>query len=256
MRILIIEDEKLAAERMQRLLSDIDPSIEVVGVLKSVKDSVGYLSKEIHPEIILADIELSDGQSFEIFKKIPVNCAVIFTTSYNEYALNAFQANSIDYLLKPVRLNELKNSLEKYQTVKQHFINSAAISEGNGVQNGIRKIEESQYRKNFLVKQGQRFIPIAINEIAYFFVEGRVSYIVTQSKQKLLIDLSLEDIEKSVQDNMFYRVNRSFIVNKNAIQKFTVLLNRKLKVELNPPALKEVIVSKEKATDFKKWMGR
>lgn len=256
MRILIIEDEKLAAERLQRLLSDIDPAIEVVSVLKSVKDSIEYLSKEKLPEIILADIELSDGQSFEIFKKLPVNCAVIFTTSYNEYALNAFQANSIDYLLKPVRLNELKNSLEKYHTVKNHFISSASASEGNGIQNGILKIEETQYRKNFLVKQGQRYIPVAINDIAYFFVDGRISYIMTWSKQKLLMDLSLEEIEKSVEENMFYRVNRGFIVNRKAVLKFTVLLNRKLKVELNPPAPKEVIVSKEKATEFKKWMGR
>lgn len=254
MRILIIEDEKLAAERLQRLLSDIDPGIEVISVLKSVKDSIEYLSKEKLPDIILADIELSDGQSFEIFKKLPLSCAVIFTTSYNEYALNAFQANSIDYLLKPVRLNELKNSLEKYHTVKRHFINSA--SNINGIQTGIQKIEDTQVRKNFLVKQGQRFIPVAINDIAYFFVDGRISYIMTWSKQKLLLDLTLEEIEKSVEESMFYRVNRGFIVHRKSILKFTVLLNRKLKLELNPIALREVIVSKEKATEFKKWMGR
>jgi two-component system response regulator LytT len=206
------------------------------------------------PDLILADIELSDGQCFEIFKEVNLTCAVIFTTSYYEFAINAFQANSTDYLLKPIKLDDLKNSINKYHLVKQHYIDSLA-THINKVENEIKSFEHSYIHKSFLVKQGQRYIPVNSDKIAYFYKENGISYIVTWTKQKLAIDFTLEEIEKKINAHYYYRINRTFIIHRNAVIRFKNLFNRKLRIDLAPLTPKEVIVSKEKATGFKKWMN-
>jgi DNA-binding LytR/AlgR family response regulator len=257
MNILIIEDEKLAAERLRELLHAIDPSHQTTGPLRSIRESITFLQQHEPPDVILADIELSDGQCFEIFKTVPVSCPVIFTTSYNEYALTAFQTNSIDYLLKPIRQVDLEKSLNKLQAMKQQFIHSFLQNGAPGLDESIKSnLAGSRFRKSFLVRNGQRFIPVAAEEIAYFFAEGRLSYLVTWNRSKLVVDHTLEEIESMVNAQEFFRANRAFILHRRGVKQAVTLSSRKLLVRLQPEAGREVLVSKEKATEFKQWLGR
>jgi two-component system response regulator LytT len=256
MRVLIIEDESLAAERLERLLYEIDATIEIIGIIKSIKSTINFLQSNPQPDLILIDIELSDGQCFELFKKVTITSPVIFTTSYNEYAFDAFQANSIDYLLKPIRQRDLQNSIIKYHNMKQQFVASFLFGNMHTVEEGIRKsLIPTHYQKSFLVKQGQQYIPLDVSDIAYFFVEGRLTYIVTWSKVKLVLDYTLEEVERKVDPQLYYRANRAFIVHRRSIRRFKHSANRKLEVDLMPAAVKEVIISKEKITNFKQWMS-
>lgn len=255
MKVLIVEDEKLAIERMQRLLAEIAPPVEVVGSMKTIKDTVTFLQQSATPDLILMDIELSDGTCFDIFKQVAVTSFVVFTTSYHEYALEAFRANSIDYLLKPIRQVDLQNSINKYYEMKQQFV---AAYQTETLQRAQHQIQEAlpvtSYRSHFLIKQGQRYKTVAVEDIAYFFVDGRLTYLMTWNKTKMVIDHTLEEVEKMVDPGRHHRANRAFVVHKKAVQGFKNTLNGKLQVELYPLTQKEVMISKEKATEFKNWM--
>lgn len=256
MKVLIIEDEVLAAERLSRLLHEIDPEIQLTGVAQSIKGAVALLQQQPQPDLILADIELGDGACFEIFKQVAVSSAVIFTTSYNEYALQAFSANSIDYLLKPIRKSELEKSLHKFSTMKQQFATAFLSQNGNLLMGGLGKDgSATTFKKTFLVKQGQRLIPVDVGDIAYFFADGRLVYLITWDKRKLVADHSLEELENLLDEREFYRANRSFLIHRKSIQKCRALLSRKIKVELLPATDREVLVSKEKGGAFKGWLN-
>ncbi len=257
MQVLIVEDEPLAAERLSRMLLEIDPAIQIAGICSSIVDTVAFLECREQPDLILADIELSDGQCFEIFKRVRVTSAVIFTTSYNEFALQAFQANSIDYLLKPIRRQDLEHSIGKYSLLKQQFFAAYLAENLSEVQAELKKdLQGNQFRKSFLVRQGQRFIPVETEHIAYFFAEGRLTYLITWDKKKLVLDHTLEEIETMLDNQVYYRANRAFLLNRKAIRKCTALLSRKLRIELEPGIGKEVTVSREKASGFKEWLGK
>lgn len=256
MKILIIEDEQLGVERLIRHLQAIDPAIEVVDTTRSIADSVRWLNTHEHPEIILMDIELTDGQSFEIFNQVAIKSAVIFTTSYDEYALKAFKVNSIDYLLKPVKKDELKAAIDKYKQLhhkpQNHNPNIEAL---------IRELQQYQpvvpnFRQRFLVKRSQRLVSVEVTDIAYFFADGRVSIFVTWNKQKFIVDYTIEDLCDMLDPAQFFRANRAFIIHVRSVLQIHNYFNGKLKLELNPPAEKEVLISREKAGDFKAWMGK
>jgi DNA-binding LytR/AlgR family response regulator len=255
MKVLIIEDEELGVERLTKHLNAIDPAIEVVGTAGSISDSVKWLHNHPHPDIILMDIELSDGQSFAIFNEVDIKSTVIFTTSYDEFALKAFKVNSIDYLLKPIKKDDLKNSLEKYNQLKQQYAPSPAV-QIETLLSELKQQQKRSYRNRFLVKQGQRLVSIETTEIAYFFAEGRLCFFKTWNKAKYIVDYTLDELEEMLDPQEFYRANRGFIVQVKCIAQIHTHLNGKLLLELEPPTEKEVVISREKASEFKEWLGK
>lgn len=254
MKVFIIEDEQLGVDRLQKLLLEINPGIQVLGSSESIKSAVTWLKTHEHPDLLFMDIELADGQSFEIFKKVAITCPVIFTTSFDEYALQAFKVNSIDYLLKPVKKQELRESLEKYKEVKQLYTKDQSININTLIKE--LKNQSQAFRSRFLVKQGQRLISVDISDIAYFYVNGRLSFLKTWTNGKFIVEYSLDDLETMVDPLNFMRINRSFIVHIKAVDKVHTYFTGKLKLELKPPVDEEVTVSRENASAFKAFMGK
>lgn len=254
MEVLIIEDEQLGAEKLGRLLQSIDPAIEIVGNTRSIQSSVEWLLQNKHPDIILMDIELTDGQSFEIFNLVSIKSMVIFTTSYDEFALQAFKVNSVDYLLKPIKKEELKNALDKYQGWRNKFSSPSLNIEQ--LINGLKQQQPKAWRARFLVKQGQKLISVETSEIAYLYADGRLSYFITWDKQKYLLDYTIEELEQMLDPQQFYRANRAFIIHIKSVAQIHSYFNGKLKLDLQPAIDKEVLISREKAGEFKDWMGK
>ncbi|WP_266363697.1 LytR/AlgR family response regulator transcription factor [Tellurirhabdus rosea] len=265
MQVFLVEDEELAVRKLSKLLQEVAPDVQVVGTAASVRASVAWLESNPTPDLILMDIELADGQSFEIFEQTTVSSPVIFTTSYDEYALKAFKVNSIDYLLKPIRRNELEASLEKYQRLHAAGVDAAA----NGgvpemataaidalVQQLRQQTQPVDYRRRFLVKHRQQWVPIEVSDIAYYFTEDGVSLFKTFGGQKYSLDYTLDDLEKMLDPTQFFRANRQFIIHIHSVQQIHTYFNNKLKLQLKPAPDDEVIISREKASDFKKWMGK
>ena len=258
MKILIVEDEDLAVKKIRKTLSDVDANADVVGVTDSIFATVDWLQNNPSPDLILMDIELSDGQSFEIFSRIPVKSAVVFTTSYDEYALKAFKVNSIDYLLKPIQKEDLEAALNKYKKMKTMYA-------GNGhnelnmdalVKELQHKLQPKEFRKRFLVKHGQKLVSIEIDEIAYFFSDGRLNFFKTYDNRKFVVDYTMDELEDMLDSQRYFRISRSFYVSVNSIDQIHDYFGNRLLLHLKPPVDKESIVSREKVTDFKKWMGK
>jgi two-component system, LytTR family, response regulator LytT len=257
--MLIIEDEELAVEKLSKTIHAVDDQTEIIGVTGSIESSVSWLQKNPAPDIILMDIELSDGQSFEIFNRVEVKCPVIFTTSYDEYAIRAFKVNSIDYLLKPVEKEDLRIALEKYHKLGTNYANRVVpeIEMQKLLGELKNQLKSIGYRNRFLVRQGQQLISIEVGEIAYFFAEGRLSYFITWDKRKYVVEYSLEELEEMLDPRQFFRAGRAFIIHIRSVQQIHTYFNGKLKLTLKPIAPKaDVIVSRERAMDFKKWMGK
>ena len=255
MNILIIEDENLAAQRLEKLVREIDADIRIQGVTDSIESSVEWLNKNPTPDLILMDIELADGQSFEIFTRIEVKSPVIFTTAYDEFALKAFKVNSIDYLLKPVKSDDLKKSLMKLKSLKGDAVKVAGIQNIKQLLEGLYQQNNDQFRSRFLAKSGQRFIPIETHEIAYFYSEDKMVFLKTKSNQRYLLDFNLEQLEKELDPKSFFRANRQFIISNKSVQDIHSWFNGKLKVKVVPETSEEVIISRDKAAEFKSWMG-
>jgi two-component system LytT family response regulator len=253
MRVLIIEDEPLGADRLTKMLHEVAPGIHVVEILDGIHTSVEWFGCNPMPDIVFMDIELSDGQCFEIFKEVKIDCPIIFTTSYDEYALQAFQVNSIDYLLKPVKKEALQNSLKKYASLKETF-NSGAPD----INKLVSLLQERTYsgRSRFLVKSGQRFHSVEIEEIAYFYGMSKLCFLVTWSNKKYMLDYNLDELQKMVSPADFFRANRSYIVHARSVKDVVPYFNGKLKLNLAPAVEDEVLVSREKAIDFKQFLGK
>ena len=248
MRVLIIEDEKPAAEKLKKALHSIQPEIEVLAVLGSVKSARQWIDAQGSPELIFMDIELSDGLSFQLFDQVNINCPIIFTTAYDEYWQEAFEQNSIDYLLKPVREEKLRAALQKFEKLKAYF--SANLKKLNDWQAG----GSGKSKKRFLVKRGTDYFSIRAEDIAYFYAAHKLVCLVDKTGQKFLLDQSLSDIEKQTDPAQFYRVNRKYLVNLNAIRRIKAYPKSKLLLELEPLVEEEVIVSQESSAEFKAWM--
>jgi two-component system, LytTR family, response regulator LytT len=254
MKVFIIEDEYLAVQRLQKLLLDIIPDIQIVGTADGIDTSVAWLKANAAPDLILMDIELTDGQSFEIFKLIDVQSPVIFITSYDEYAIQAFKVNSIDYLLKPVKKDDLERALQKFERL------NAAQSTAIDITKLIAELQKSnqvkELRTRFLVRQGQRFLPVETSQIAYFYSEDKLTFCVTHDRNRHIIDYTLDQLEDMLDPKQYFRINRQFVADIKAIEHVQNYFNGKLKIDLNPAPEKEVIVSRERATQFKDWMGQ
>ena len=260
MKVLIIEDEELAVKKLQKTLASVDSTAEVVGVADSIRSSVNWLQQNPSPDLILMDIELADGQSFEIFDKVDVKSTVIFTTSYDEYALKAFKVNSIDYLLKPIQKEDLHAALEKLKGLKSLYGNNSAPAPSLNVDNLVKelqqKLQPKEYRKRFLVKHAQKLVSVDVEEIAYFYSDGRLNFFKTTDNRKFVVDYTMDDLEDMLDPNQFFRISRAFYVAVNSIDQIHDYFGNRLLLNLKPAVDKEAIVSREKVTDFKKWMGK
>jgi len=247
MKAIIIEDEKPAAEKLQKALMKCDASIQVTAVLGSVQSAITWFKQNSQPELLFMDIELTDGLSFKIFEQVSINCPIIFTTAYDEYWQEAFEHNSIDYLLKPIRQDKLEIALKKYEKLKQHFASNYGQLL-NWQQNN------QEHKKRFLVKRGTDYISVKTSDIAYFYAAQKLVCLVDSSAQKFILDLSLSDLEKQLDPSQFYRVNRKYLVNLNAIKKIKTYPKSKLQLDIQPAPSEEIIISQENAAAFKAWM--
>ena len=260
MKILIVEDEELAIEKLLYTVNSLEKDAEIVGTTGSIKATVEWLKINPAPDMILMDIELSDGQSFEIFNQFEVKSTVIFTTSYDEYAIRAFKVNSIDYLLKPVQKNDLKLAFDKHKRLRAIYQSEPPANGSLDIQSLLHELkgqfQTKEYRRRFLVKIGQKHTPVEVEEIAYFYVDDRSVCFKTTDNKRYIIDYSVDEIEMMVDNNRFFRINRSFIVSIESVKQIHDYFNSRLVLNLHPSIDKEVIVSREKVNDFKKWMGK
>lgn len=250
MKIVIIEDEKPAAEKLVKSLRRSSYPVEIAALLDSVQAATEWLQQNEMPDLLFMDIELGDGLSFRIFDKINITSPVIFCTAYDEYWQEAFEHNSIDYLLKPVKQEKLDAALKKYEKLQQHFI--ANIQQ---LQSRLQAAA-SQPRKRFLVKRGADYVSVKTEEIAYFYATHKLVCMVTSQHQKYILDQSLADIEKQLDPSSFYRVNRKYLVQLNAIKKIKSFPKSKLLLELEPLTNDEIIISQENVSAFKEWIGQ
>jgi DNA-binding LytR/AlgR family response regulator len=250
MRVLIIEDERPAYQKLIRLLREIDADIEIAGIIESVEAATNWLLDHPHPELIFMDVQLEDGICFEIFENCDIKTPVIFTTAYDEYSLKAFKVNSVDYLLKPVKPDELRYAMEKFRTV-------------HGQHTDITKIGSlidqlpSTRKERFLIRIGEHYRSVQISGIHCFFIKERCNFIHTGDGKTYAIDYSLERIEQMIDPKMFFRVNRNLIINFSAIRDIIAYSSKRLKIILAVWTEKEdILVSRERVADFKKWMDR
>ena len=258
MKILIVEDEDLAVKKLKKTLLSVDESATVVGETDSIKSTIGWLENNSAPDLILMDIELADGQSFEIFNHVQVKSPVIFITSYDEYALKAFKVNSVDYLLKPVQKEDLQAALEKYRTMKNLYKTEAepSISIDVLVKELQQKLQTKDYRKRFLVKHGQKLVSVEVDEIAYFFSDGRLNFFKTNDNRKFVVDYTMDELNEMLDPDRFFRISRSFFISVNSVAQIHDYFGNRLILHLKPETDKEAIVSREKVTDFKTWLGK
>lgn len=250
MNVLIIEDEKPSARRLQRMLASIQVNAEVM--LHSIEESIAWFKNNEHPDLIFLDIQLSDGLSFEIFETLDIKSAVIFTTAYDEYALQAFKLNSIDYLLKPIDTFELEKAVKKYQNrVPQP---QAVTIDFNDIKKLLVNPIDQEYKKRFSVKIGQHLKLINIEDIECFYSENKGTYLYTNEGRNYLLDTTLELLEQELEPQTFFRINRKFFVNINAIKDMVSYTNSRLQIKLSSYNEDEVIVARERVKDFKAWL--
>lgn len=256
MKVLIIEDEAPAARQLERMLKKIEPSINVIAILPSVEESLMFLVKGEPLDLIFSDIQLSDGLSFEIYRQIIPPCPIIFTTAYNEYAIDAFKTHAVDYLLKPIDSKDLENAIHKFKThfTQQPSLPALHLSEIIKVLSQNNSTPKN-YRKRFLVSKGEEYLSIDIEDIAYFYSENRVSRLVRNDGKWFPIDLNMDILEQEISPIQFFRVSRQYIVQLQSISRVSKYFNGKLKIELLPKSVEEVTVSREKADSFKLWLG-
>ena len=258
MKIFIVEDEELAVKKLQKTLQAIDAKLEVTGTADSIAAAVEWLQTNDRPDLILMDIELADGQSFEIFNLIEVKSPVIFTTSYDEYALKAFKVNSVDYLLKPIQKDELEAAISKFQQMKENFQGgkSADAQISSLVKELQQTLHQKEFRKRFLVKHSQKLISIEVDRIAYFFSDDRLNFFKSYDDKKYVIDYTMDEIEQMLDPEQFFRINRAFIVSIKSLDQIQEYFGNRLKLNLKPLIDKEALVSREKVASFKDFMGK
>ncbi|MDD2492033.1 MAG: LytTR family DNA-binding domain-containing protein [Bacteroidales bacterium] len=251
MKILIIEDELLAAERLEEMLNEIDPSFKVVARLGSIKESVEWL-QENYADLIFLDIQLSDGISFTIFEKVKTRTPIIFTTAFDQYAIKAFELNSIAYILKPINKASLEEGIAKFQSLKVAYsFDVKAISE-------LLAPREKEYKERFLIQIGQRYSKIDIKDIAYFYASDTGINLKTFSGAYYPVDLTMDKIESLIDPSLFFRINRKLLISHNSISNMTAYSRGRIKITLNPEFDSETdaIVSIDRSGDFKRWLDK
>lgn len=251
MNVLVIEDEKPSARRLKRMLAELDVAVQ--DMLHSVEEAVEWFKKNEHPDLIFLDIQLSDGLSFEIFDQVTVKSAIIFTTAYDEYALQAFKLNSVDYLLKPIDDEDLEKAVSKFKERIPKQQNVALNFEDIKKLLGATPVER-EYKKRFTTKIGQHIKMIPVDEIECFYSENKGTYAATLDKRNYLLDTTLEHLENDLHPQTFFRVSRKYFVNIHAIKDIVSYTNSRLQIKLNNWDEQEIIVSRERVKDFKTWI--
>jgi len=251
MKIVIIEDEQYIAKRLVKLLDSIDFKYELLATFGRVSKAIAWFKKNDEPDLIFADIQLLDGTSFDIFNQVKLKSYVIFTTSYDDFAIQAFQVNSIDYLLKPITKRNLESALAKLKEIKNQD-NSTNLTEL------LKQLstEKPKYKSRFLLKVGQAMELVTTDEIAYFYVEDSLSFVRTNSGKKHCLDLSMEELETSLDPDKFFRINRQMILKIDAIKKIKTFFNSRLILTIEPAFPEDVVVTRSRVGDFKEWLGK
>ena len=250
MKAVIVEDEIIAAQNLQRLISQINKDIEILTILQSVEDSIEWFSLNPSPDLVFMDIHLSDGPSFAIFEKVKIHAPIIFTTAYDEYALKAFEVNSIDYLLKPINSKDLERAINKFSR-----LNKAQSTNEDVISNMLAmfKKEKEVYKSFYLIPHKDKFIPLSVNDIAYIYSENKAAKMVTFDNRTYFENTSLDEIQRQLNPVKFFRANRQFIISHKAIKDITMWFDSKLSVNLLVDIPEKIIVSRMRAGEFKDW---
>jgi DNA-binding LytR/AlgR family response regulator len=249
-KVLIIEDEQPAAKRLIKILAEVAPQFEIIHVCDSIESSVHFFKSGIKPDLIFLDVQLGDGVSFEIFKEVEVISPIIFTTAYDEYAIRAFELNSIDYLMKPIHKEALERSVDKFNKLKKFQQTDLQVFAS------LLDKENRDFKLRFLVNVGENLLSVKTSEIAYFYSIDRSTYIVTQSGRNYSVEHSLEKLETLLSPKDFFRINRQFIASFQSIKKITILSKSRIKLILEPASTEEVFVSNARAHEFRIWLDR
>ncbi len=256
MNAIIIEDEKLVARELSFKIAKVAPNVKILEVLPSVKTSINWFAQNAEPDLVFADIQLADGISFEIFERYKLNCPVIFITSYNEFAIRAFKVNGIDYLLKPVELDDLKEAIEKAENINKLHLQKPVDLYKLAELLQKESLAKPAYKEQFLCNHRNSWVPVKVKDVAYFYYDV-VVHLVTKNNEKFSLDDSLDDIEALLNPDFFYRINRQYIANIDMIQRVWGLENLKLMVKLKEPhQAVEIDISRQKAPVFKKWLDK
>ncbi len=250
MKIVIIEDEKPAAEKLRKAIQAYDPALVPTTILTNVRSAIQWLKTNPGPDLIFMDIELSDGLSFSIFKETEISCPVIFTTAYDEYWQEAFEHNSIDYLLKPIRKEKLEQAISKYKKLRHHF----SVKYDAIFQQGLMNPAPGPYKRRMLIKKGTDLISLKTEEIAYCYAAHKMACLVDGQARKFILDKSLNELEGELDPALFFRINRKWLVNIHHIKRIKTHSKSKLLLELDPPAPEEIIISQENTSSFKQWI--
>lgn len=251
LKVLIIEDEAPAAKRLEKMLNEIEPGTQVLDTIVSVASAVKWFRENNCPDLVLSDIQLSDGISFEIFRQVETDCPVIFITAFDQYAIDAFKVNSIDYLLKPVKKNELESAISKFKKMNMEPATS------NLDINKLLQAYESKsqvYKKRFVVKYGEHIKTINTEDIAYFYTEDKVNFLTTHEGRRYIIDFNLDQLEGLLQPKQFFRINRQYIISIQSIGEMFAYTKGRVLIKLKPATKDETVVSTERSASFKLWL--
>jgi len=253
MRILIIEDEPQAAQRLETLIRGIEPDVDILDKIDSVKRSVQWFGNHPHPDLVFMDIQLADGISFAIFEQCEIKAPVIFTTAYDEYALKAFKVNSVDYILKPVDKEELEQAFKKLRNFVKSNINTNALLENI---NHAMSLLTRKHKARFVVKIGEHLKMIETNQILYFYSQNKTTFCHTQDSRNIILDFTLEQLEEMVDPLLFYRINRKYMVSAKAVKDIISYTNSRLRLVLQNNTDTDIIVARERVQEFKEWLDR
>jgi len=253
LNVLIIEDEEPAAKRLQKMLKEIEPDINVLENIVSVSSAIKWFKAHPAPDLVFSDIQLSDGISFDIFKSVEVTSPIIFTTAYDQYAIEAFKVNSIDFLLKPIKKDDLEKAVAKFHKVTNVPATTPAID--------INKLLQSfnptgtEYKKRFVVRYGEHIKTINIEDVVYFYTEDKVNFLCTKDGRRFVIDYNLDTLESTLDPKTFFRINRQYIISIHSIGEMLAYTKSRVLIKLMPPAKHETIVSTERSAAFKSWLA-
>lgn len=251
MNILIIEDETRTALDLKATVHELEPAAHILDIKDSVEGAIAWLQQHPAPDLIFMDIQLADGLSFEIFDEVQVKCPVIFCTAFDEYALQAFQTNGVDYILKPFDREAVGRALDKVKNLQNFFQRS-----GNNLEQLTELLHQLKtgYKTSFLVSSRDKLLPVSTTDVAYFYIEHEVTFLHTNDGKRYIINYSMEELEKSLDPRQFYRANRQFLVNYDNISEVEHYFARKLLVKTKAPVKEPMVVSKAKASEFLHWM--
>ena len=250
MKAVIIEDEIVAAQNLQRLIVQVNAGIEIVAVLQSIEESVEWLTVHPSPDLVFMDIHLSDGSCFSIFEKVKIHAPIIFTTAYDAYALKAFEVNSIDYLLKPINIKNLERAIAKFSRFTE---TKTDRDDAIAAMLSLFRKETKVYKSSFLIPHKDKFIPLSVNDIACIISENKMAKIITFNNRTCYDNHSLDELQRQIDPSLFFRANRQFIISHKAIKDISVWFDSKLSVNLSVDIPEKIIVSRQRAGEFKDW---